>query len=420
MTGVDLGVWIGLATLLVSVVGGTAEGTRRAKRHFRRVRQERLELKETRRRYEVLDQKHRQLLASGTVVFNMKAGIDRELEQLADRVGATAGAVFVPAPARDGSPPTELVFLSVFGDASKPLERQRVPIGASDAGQVYTMEKPLLTTSKDAGKSFSDETDRAAKFHTIGKASVPLVFGRKVIGVAQFLNKETTSQQFNHEDILLLMNERTPLATRVADFVANVDNLHKIGITPTAPMQTATVLFADITGSSDLMKQKGAAHTTDLLNEYFESLGTIALEFGGNIEQYFGDGFMVSFNARRKVDDHERQAVTTAREMQRCFEVLKQQWVAMRYCKPDAIYNRIGIGAGTITKAEIGHPQFKHLTIMGDCVNVAKKLCDGAKRDRSVVVVSEAVRQKLAPDALVDKHGDAYFVSPDWLVKPVA
>lgn len=354
--------------------------------------------------YDSLEGRHKQLINSGNLVLNMKTAIDKELALMADRVAAAAGAVFVPAPSfLPIDEVNELVFLSVFGGGGKNLRNERIPADGTDAGQVFLTGKYLATKATETNeRSFSRRTDRASNFRTQSKASIPLSCGGKVIGVAQFLNKRNGAEPFLHEDLMTLMCNRDLLSTRVFEFVSDPDNFRCLGITPKLPPETASILFSDITGSSRLMHALGAAHVTDMLNQYFEALGNVAFSFGGNIDQYLGDGFMVSFNAKRPVPNHEVQCVNASVEMQRQFEALKSRWVELGYCDTTDVYNRIGISSGTVATAELGHSQLKHSTVMGDAVNFASALCSAGDRTRNTILLSRPIKQKL-PDEMLTR-----------------
>jgi class 3 adenylate cyclase len=112
---------------------------------------------------------------------------------------------------------------------------------------------------------------------------------------------------------------------------------------------------------------------------------------------------MVTFNAKRAVTDHEVTAVQAALQMQTKFSALKKRWVAFGYNDTPTLFNRIGVCSGPVRKAELGHSQYRYITVMGNAVNLAKHLCDLGDRTRNVIVISEGTKSKLAQGAIVKR-----------------
>jgi class 3 adenylate cyclase len=99
--------------------------------------------------------------------------------------------------------------------------------------------------------------------------------------------------------------------------------------------------------------------------------------------------------------------------MQTKFSALKKRWVALGYNDTPTLFNRIGVCSGPVKKAELGHSQYRCITVMGDAVNLAKHLCDLGDRNRNVIVLSEGTKSKLAQGAIAKRIGstagtDAY------------
>jgi class 3 adenylate cyclase len=347
-------------------------------------------------KYAALQQKYQQTLDAGTELSGQKREIDAELSTMADRVGATASSVFIPAPSTNpAAKPEHLVFFAALGERAGEMRRQRVPMATSDVGRAFTSRQPVFGEAAESGKSFSANTDKAFGVTTKNKLAVPLFCDERCVGVVQFLNKQGDSPVFSAEDLDRIVRNRGSLSEKVGRLTRDVDNLRRFGITPSEDPFHATVLFGDISNSSALARNVDTGLLVDMFNGYFEALCDAALEFGGTIDQFLGDGFMVTFNAKRTVADHEKRAVQAAIRMQQRFSELKARWVAMSYAQSPAVFNRIGIASGPVTKAEMGHPQYKHITVMGPTVNNAHQLCQDGNRTRNVIVISESVYSKL-------------------------
>ena len=390
--------WLEIAGGLITVGGAAAGVAIFVTRSLYEAQQERLkaDLAEKEKEKAAIEARYRQLLEAGNLASTMMQGIEDEFALMADRVKATAGSIFVPAPSYiSNESPCDLVFFSCFGGAD--LKRERVPISETEAGRAFATEQPIVSGAAAVQGSFSAKTDRAVNFHTQTKVSIPLFHRHKCVGVAQFLNKKDRASAFSDDDVAALLELRTALGSRVGEFIKDPENLKKIGITPRENAAQATILFADLSNSSRLMRSLDTAQVIDMYNQYFEELCEVALRHGGTVDQFLGDGFMISFNAKRAVAGHELRALEAAVEMQRKFSVLKKRWMDLGYRDTPQIFNRIGINAGPVKKAELGHSQFRCITVMGDAVNFAKHLCDLGDRGCNVIVLGATIRNSV-PD----------------------
>lgn len=172
--------------------------------------------------------------------------------------------------------------------------------------------------------------------------------------------------------------------------------------------------FSDLSNSSRLVRRSDASAVIDFLNDYFEELCDIGLAHGATIDAFIGDGFMLTFNVPRSLTQHQAKAVAAALEMQRKFDEVKEKWTMFQLPGIVGIYNRIGITCGPAHRAEIGHSQYRNITLLGDCVNLASKLCELGHRDRNVIIVGEdlyrvvssrVVTRKLQPEELAGARG---------------
>ena len=59
--------------------------------------------------------------------------------------------------------------------------------------------------------------------------------------------------------------------------------------------QTPNGFFSDIEGFTWLMDSHEEETVTKILNEYLDATAKIALNFGGTIDKFMGDGMMVFF-----------------------------------------------------------------------------------------------------------------------------
>jgi class 3 adenylate cyclase len=229
--------------------------------------------------------------------------------------------------------------------------------------------------------------------------AIPLMQGKRCIGVAEFVNKEEGGL-FDESDQFLAGRLCASLAAKVAEFTSSPEHLDLLGVTVKSKAEEATILFSDLSNWSVLTKQMDTAAVIDLTNEYFEKMCDVCLRNGATIDQFLGDGFFVSFNVPRSMALHQSRAVATALEMQRAFDALREKWLTFQLPGTSALYNRIGISCGRVHKAEVGHSQYRHITLIGDPVNEAAHLCDAGDRGRNVIIIGQELQ-----DALRDSRG---------------
>ena len=85
-----------------------------------------------------------------------------------------------------------------------------------------------------------------------------------------------------------------------------------------------TLLFADMVGFTDLSDTLEPEELSEVLNEYLREMTAVAVEHGGTLDNYIGDGLMVLFGAPIRAEESEQAwaAVRAAFEMKERAEEL--------------------------------------------------------------------------------------------------
>ena len=79
----------------------------------------------------------------------------------------------------------------------------------------------------------------------------------------------------------------------------------------------ATVLFADLVGSTELGGSQDPERTRALLDRFYDAM-TVEIEAaGGTIEKFAGDAVMAAFGVPTAQEDHAERALHAALAMQR-------------------------------------------------------------------------------------------------------
>jgi len=150
-----------------------------------------------------------------------------------------------------------------------------------------------------------------------------------------------------------------------------------------------TVLFADIRGFTRFTEQHTAPQVVETLNRIFPALSQVVFNFRGTFDKYIGDGLMAFYGAPVPGNDDAQRAVETAREMMRVFRALGEQGgLDLR-----GLSLSIGLHSGEAIVGNIGSERVMDYTVVGDTVNVAKRLEELA--DGGQILLSEATYRQV-------------------------
>ena len=128
----------------------------------------------------------------------------------------------------------------------------------------------------------------------------------------------------------------------------------------TKERKLATVLFADLVGSTELGEQD-PERTRVLLDSFYDAMASEIEGAGGTVEKFIGDAVMAAFGAPLAHEDHAERALHSALSMQRRLEELPAKELALR----------IGVNTGEVV---VGRPREGSSFVTGDPVNVAQRL----------------------------------------------
>ena len=123
----------------------------------------------------------------------------------------------------------------------------------------------------------------------------------------------------------------------------------------------ATVLFADLVGSTALGADQDPERTRVLLDRFYEAMAEEIELAGGTVEKFVGDAVMAAFGAPAALEDHAERALHAALGMQRRLNELFRDRLALR----------IGVNTGEVV---VGRPREGSSFVTGDAVNVGARL----------------------------------------------
>jgi class 3 adenylate cyclase len=119
--------------------------------------------------------------------------------------------------------------------------------------------------------------------------------------------------------------------------------------------KTVTVVFCDVTGSTELGSSTDPEALRTLLARYFERMKGIVETHGGSVEKFIGDAVMAVFGVPVSHEDDALRACRAAVEMREVFPEL-------------GISGRIGVNTGEVVTGT------EERLATGDAVNVAARL----------------------------------------------
>jgi class 3 adenylate cyclase/tetratricopeptide (TPR) repeat protein/energy-coupling factor transporter ATP-binding protein EcfA2 len=157
------------------------------------------------------------------------------------------------------------------------------------------------------------------------------------------------------------------------------------GPLPAEERRLATIVFADISGFTNLSQDTDPEDLRGLVDECMAKLGEIVGRYGGSVDKVIGDALMAVFGAPVAHEDDPERAVRAALEMQRCAAENAAQWGDLSLS--------VGVNTGEVFFAPVGPD--KRPTVMGSAVNAAQRLQAGAPPGR--VLVGELTERATRP-----------------------
>ena len=123
----------------------------------------------------------------------------------------------------------------------------------------------------------------------------------------------------------------------------------------------ATILFADLVGSTARASDEDPERVRALLERFYDAMELEIKEAGGTVEKFAGDAVMAAFGAPAALEDHAERALHAALAMQR----------RVRELFGEGLRLRIGVNTGEVV---VGRSREGSSFVSGDPVNVAARL----------------------------------------------
>jgi len=134
----------------------------------------------------------------------------------------------------------------------------------------------------------------------------------------------------------------------------------------------ATILFADLVGSTEMGSSLDPEYARDLLDRFYDAMEAEIALGGGTVEKFIGDAVVAVFGAPAAQEDHAERALQVALWMQERLAELFGGRLTLR----------IGVNSGEVA---VGRPREGSSFATGDAVNVAARLEQAAEPGHTLV-----------------------------------
>jgi adenylate cyclase len=166
----------------------------------------------------------------------------------------------------------------------------------------------------------------------------------------------------------------------------------------------ATIMFADLRGYTGLSQSQSPDAVSGLLDAFYDECANAIWEHDGLLNKTIGDAVMAVFNFPLRREEHARNAVLAARDIQQRWRDRREALVEEHGLTASELGIGIGIHSGELSFGEFGHSH-RDLTAIGTVVNTASRAQSVAGADQ--ILVTKAVFERAQPD-LKDSPSKAF------------
>jgi adenylate cyclase len=211
-------------------------------------------------------------------------------------------------------------------------------------------------------------------------------------GIAAVAIENSSLTDRLRREAVVLSNFQRYFAPNLAEQILAQEGEVQLGGTK----RPVVVFFSDIRGFTSMSETMLPDDIARLLTEYFTEMVEIVFKHGGTLDKFMGDAIMALWGAPIAHEDDPDRAMRVALEMLTVLDQLNAKWESEGRRR---VQIGIGVNFGEVFAGNIGSEQRLEYTVIGDAVNIAKRLCD--KAGPGDILVSEDFRQALkAPPPL--------------------
>ncbi len=185
------------------------------------------------------------------------------------------------------------------------------------------------------------------------------------LGVAIVMDDLTEKKRFEWERSMV----KRYLPSELVDSLADLKELHLGGA-----REEVSIFFADIRGFTTYSEQYDPEQVVEAINTYFSLAHKAIRANNGIVDKYMGDAVMAHYNSPLLPQaDHAWLAVKTAWETKQIIDEYHKSEGAV------GLEFGIGVNTGEAVAGNVGAQDQMEYTLIGDAVNVSKRLQESAK-----------------------------------------
>ena len=179
---------------------------------------------------------------------------------------------------------------------------------------------------------------------------------------------------------------KKPVGNETTDI--RISSQRPVGEIPEGERKTVTALFADIKGSTELMRDLDPEEARAIVDPVLQLMMAAVHRYGGYVAQSTGDGIFALFGAPIAHEDHPQRALHAALAMQ---EELRRYADRLRAEGKIPVEARVGVNTGEVVVRTIetgGHTEY---TPVGHVTNLAARMQTAAPAGS--IAASEATQR---------------------------
>ncbi|AFY40079.1 adenylate/guanylate cyclase [[Leptolyngbya] sp. PCC 7376] len=154
--------------------------------------------------------------------------------------------------------------------------------------------------------------------------------------------------------------------------------------------QKLTVLTSDLRSFTPLSESLDAEIVIKIINTYLSEMIEIIDKYGGNINNFLGDGILVLFGVPNAGEDDSERAVACALDMQLAMENLNRK---LENDGMPPLEMGIAVNTGEVVVGNVGSEKKAQFTVVGHHINVAFRIESFSKAGE--ILISDSTYQEV-------------------------
>jgi predicted ATPase/class 3 adenylate cyclase len=166
-----------------------------------------------------------------------------------------------------------------------------------------------------------------------------------------------------------------------------LERFRRAGLDAAGQRRNVTVLFADLSGYTELSTRIDGEDLYELIQKFIHVLANDVYKYEGMVDKFTGDGLMALFGAPIAHENNAELAIRAALDMLEDVAELSKDMRERLAVTELSVH--IGLHAGMVIVGSIGSDMLMNYTAIGDIVNLAQRL--DASANPGTILVSEAI-----------------------------